>query len=248
MSSSRNGRVDGLEYRDEDILLYNRLTNRWQLFFDGSDVGITVDVDGFTRLADGSLLLSFDVAASLAGVGTVDDSDIVRFVPTTLGATTAGNFSLYLDGSDVGLTTNNEDIDGIGIAPDGRLLLTTLGAFAVTGVAGADTDLLAFNPTALGTTTSGGWSLYFDGSDVGLSDSTSEDLRGIWVAANGQLYLSMASAFTVTGATGGGDDVVRCTPGTLGATTTCTFGPGLYWAGNLYGFGSENIDGLALAQ
>ena len=248
VSSTTGGTVGGVTFADEDILAHHVNANSWSLYFDGSDVGITVDVDGFTRLADGSLLLSFDVAASLAGVGTVDDSDIVRFVPTTLGATTAGNFSLYLDGSDVGLTTNNEDIDGIGIAPDGRLLLTTLGAFAVTGVAGADTDLLAFNPTALGTTTSGGWSLYFDGSDVGLSDSTSEDLRGIWVAANGQLYLSMASAFTVTGATGGGDDVVRCTPGTLGATTTCTFGPGLYWAGNLYGFGSENIDGLALAQ
>lgn len=248
VSSTTGGTVGGVTFADEDILAHNISANSWSLYFDGSDVGITVDVDGFTRLADGTLLLSFDTAASLAGVGTVDDSDIVRFVPTTLGATTAGSFSLYLDGSDVGLTTNNEDIDGIGIAPDGRLLLTTLGAFGVTGVSGADTDILAFTPTTLGATTSGSWTLYFDGSDVGLSDSTSEDLRGIWVAANEQLYLSMASAFTVTGATGGGDDVVRCTPETLGATTTCTFGPGLYWAGNLYGFGTENLDGLALAQ
>ena len=248
VSSTTGGTVGGVTFADQDILAHNVAANSWSLYFDGSDVGITVDVDAFTRLTDGSLLLSFDAAASLAGVGTVDDSDIVRFVPTTLGATTAGSFSLYFDGSDVGLTTNNEDIDGIGIAPDGRLLLSTLGAVGVTGISGADSDILAFTATALGATTSGSWALYFDGSDVGLTDNSSEDLRGIWVAGNGKIHLSTAGTFTVTGVTGGGDDVVICTPGTLGSTTTCTFGPGLYWAGNLYGFGAEILDGLAIAQ
>ena len=42
-----------------------------------------------------------------------------------------------------------------------------------------------------------------------------------------KIYLNMLGTFTVTGATGGGAAVFVCTPGTLGATTTCTYGPGL---------------------
>lgn len=246
VSSTTDGTVGGVTFADEDIIAHNVNANSWSLYFDGSDVGIAVDVDAFTILANGSLLLSFDAATSLAGLGTIDDSDLVRFAPTSLGANTAGSFSIYFDGSDVGLTTTNEDIDGVGIAPDGRLLISTLGAVSVTGVSAADTDLLAFSATALGTTTSGAWTLYVDGSDVGLTDNSTEDLRGIWVASGGQLYLSTAGTFSVTGTNGGGDDVFVCTPTSLGSTTACTFGPGLYWAGNLYGFGAEILDGLAI--
>ena len=98
------------------------------MFFDGSDVGVgNVDVDGFYLRPDGSFLLSFDAPVSLTGLGTVDDSDIVRFVPTSTGSTTAGTFEWYFDGSDVGLSTNDEDIDGIGFTADGKLVISTLG-------------------------------------------------------------------------------------------------------------------------
>jgi hypothetical protein len=46
----------------------------------------------------------------------VDDSDIVCFVPSSLGATTAGAFVFHFDGSDVGLTTDDEDVDAIALS------------------------------------------------------------------------------------------------------------------------------------
>ncbi len=141
------------------------------MFFDGSDVSLGgTNVNAFAFLSDGSILLSFDSATfTVPGVGTVEDSDVVRFIPTSLGSTTSGTFQFYFDGSDVGLTTADEDIDAIDVAADGKIIISTLGAFSVTGASGQDEDLAIFTPTALGATTSGTWALHFDGSDVGLS-------------------------------------------------------------------------------
>jgi hypothetical protein len=210
------------------------------MYFDGSDVGITGDVDAFALMSDGSILLSLESSASVTGLGTVDDSNIIRFTPTSLGSTTAGTFSSYLTGSSVGLTTNDEDIDAIDFAPDGRLVVSTLGNFSVTGASGADEDLLALNASG------SGWTLYFDGSDVGLT-STSEDVNGLWVdAANNQLYLSTLGAFSVTGASGDGSDIFICTPGSLGSTTSCTFSA--YWDGSSNGFSGEITDGVEIVK
>ena len=82
-------------------------TGAWSLFIDGSDIGLAnTDVDAFELQADGSLLMSFDTDFTLSGFGAVDDSDILRFTPTSTGSTTAGTWSWYFDGSDVGLTTS----------------------------------------------------------------------------------------------------------------------------------------------
>lgn len=217
------------------------------MYFDGSDVGITGDVDAFTLMPDGSILLSLDAAATVVGLGTVDDSDIIRFVPTSLGADTAGTFQWYFDGSDVSLSTSNEDIDAIDFAPDGRLLISTIGAFSVTAASGEDEDLVAFSAATIGSATSGTWSLYFDGSDVALNTASSEDINGVWVdPANNQIYLTTLGAFSVPGVSGDGADIFVCTPSSLGATTTCTFS--MYWDGSAFGFAGEVADGITIVK
>ncbi len=214
------------------------------MYFDGSDVGLgSADVNAFDLLSDGTILISFNAAFSVTGLGTVDDSDIVRFTPTSTGSTTAGTFSWYFDGSDVGLTTNNEDIDAVDVLSDGRILISTLGSFSVTGASGDDKDLAVFVPSALGATTTGSWSLYFDASDVGLT-TTTEDVVGAWVASNGDIYLTALGAFAVTGASGDGADIFRCVPGSLGSTTTCTFS--LYWDGSANGYTGEVLDAFGI--
>jgi hypothetical protein len=240
-SSTTNGTAGGtVAFNDEDIVAYNTGTRAWSMYFDGSDVGITGDVDAFAILPDGSILLSLDAAATISGLGTVDDSNIIRFTPTSLGSTTAGTFSSYLTGSSVGLTTNDEDIDAIDFAPDGRLVVSTIGSFSVTGASGADEDLFALNASG------SGWTLYFDGSDVAMT-STSEDVNGLWIdPASNQLHLSTLGSFSVTGASGDGSDVFVCTPGSLGSTTTCTFSP--YWDGSANGFSGEITDGIEIVK
>jgi hypothetical protein len=172
----------------------------------------------------------------------VDDSDIIRFTPTSLGANTAGTFTWYFDGSDVGLSTTAEDVDAIGFAPNGRLIISTAGSYGVTGVSGNDEDLISFAATSLGATTSGTWSMYFDGSDVGLNEATSEQINGVWIDTSGKIHLTTIGNFSVTGLSGNGSDIFICTPGTLGTTTTCTYSS--YWLGASNGFGGEITDGI----
>jgi hypothetical protein len=242
LSTTADGTLGGVAFADEDIIWLNPDTGVYTLYFDGSDVGITSDVDAFDILPDGSLLLSLEDAASVGSLGTVDDSDIVRFTPTSLGANTAGAFEWYFDASDVGLSTNDEDIDALDALPDGRLIVSTVGAFSVTGASGEDEDLIAFAPATFGATTSGTWSLYFDGSDVGLSTSSSEDVGAVWIAANGNLHLATIGNFAVTGVSGANEDIFVFAPTSLGATTAGTYSPTLYLDGSAYGLGPFQID------
>ena len=252
VSSSSGGNVGGVSFADEDILTFDVNTAVWSKIFDGSDVGLSGagarDVDAFHFLDDGSILLSLVGGTTIPDVGSVDDSDIVRFIPTSLGNTTAGTFELYFDGSDVGLTTNGEDVDSIAVTASGDLLISTSGGHNVPGPgSGADEDILRFSPTSLGATTSGTWSREFDGSDVALNNSSTEDVWGVWLDdATGDIYLTTRGAFTVTGASGNGADIFVCDPISLGNSTSCAFSA--FWDGTANGYGSEAMDGLYIER
>ncbi len=134
-------------------------------------------------------------------------------------------FTLYFDGSANGLSTNAEDVDAIAFDETGKLLLSTLGSYAVTGgLKGGDEDLLRFD--------GGVWTLRFDGShNAGLA---AEDVVGAAVAANGDIYLSLLDGFNMGGISGNAADVFICTPGSLGAlNTTCDYS--LFWDATSYG-------------
>lgn len=242
VSSSSSGKAGGRDYRDEDIMAFDPTTSRWQLYFDGSDVGIEADLDAFAWTTNGELLFSLQKSANVPGVGEVDDSDLIRFTPITLGPNTSGRFALYFDGSDVGLTDDGEDVDALALLPDGRLLLSTSGSFTAGDVAGKDEDLFLFTAASLGENTVGVWSLYFDGSDL-AGPRMGNDLWGVWVDASGELYLSTESDIL-----GDDDDdsvdIFRCRPAALGNDTNCPLSR--FWDGAAYGYGDdeERVDGL----
>ena len=244
-SFADDGTVGGVAFGDEDILEFNGST--WSLFFDGSDVGLTtVDVFAFYNLDANTILMSFNTSITLNGV-TFAPTDIAQFDATSLGATTAGTFSMYFNGVDVGLSVAAENIDALDVLPDGKVLISTVGNPTVTGVTGAaDEDILAFTPTTLGTTTSGTWALYFDGSDVGLADTGMEDIDALDVAPNGNIYLSTIGLFSVTGVSGDDEDVFVCTPSSLGSVTACTYSSVLYFDGSTWAQTSNDVDGFNL--
>ena len=244
VSTTSDGKVNNLSFKDEDILVFAPRTKQWQMYFDGSDVGLAgADVDAFAILNDGSLLFSFITGTKVPGVGNVDDSDLVRFMPQSLGAQTAGAFELYFDGSDVGLTTDSEDIDALAVLADGRLILSTKGSYAVPNLTGDDTDLLMFSPQSLGANTQGAWSRYFKGNDHGFKPNSSEDLSDLWrdeanPTAVG-LYLTTYGKYQVDGVSGDNNDIFGCT---LNATTTCAFQA--FWDGDANGLAGKALDGI----
>ena len=244
LSLSGGGTVGGLTTQDVDIIFFDGAN--WSLFFDASDVGITTssqDLNDFHVVDSSTVLMTFNAAATL-GTLAVDPWDVVQFNATSLGDVTAGTFSMYLDGNDVGLDTTSEVIDALDVLPDGRVLISTTGNPSVPGVAGSDEDILAFTPTTLGDTTSGTWAMYFDGSDVGLSDSGNEDTSGLDVTPGGDIYLSVLIDFSVAGISGLNEDVFVCTPASLGDVTACDYWPALYFDGSGWGLDANSVDGI----
>jgi hypothetical protein len=108
-SSTTGGTIDGIGFADEDILAYDPANNKWSVLIDGSDLGLAgTDINAFEWVNETTLLMSFDTPITLPGIaGTVDDSDIVRFIPERLGPTTRGRFELFLDGGFVFTTGGN---------------------------------------------------------------------------------------------------------------------------------------------
>ena len=85
--------------------------------------------------------------------------------------------------------------------------------------------------------------MYFDGSDVNLN-RTDENVYGVWLHSNGDLYLTTRSNFSVTGLSGDKDDIFIFTPDTLGSNTSGSFSA--FWDSAMNGFANERIDGLFL--
>ncbi|MEO5888088.1 MAG: M4 family metallopeptidase, partial [Anaerolineales bacterium] len=222
LSLTGNQMIGGVASADEDILRFDGTT--WSLFFDGSDVGVGgSDLFGFSFLDADSLLLSFSTALTVNGI-SVTPRDVLRFDATSLGSNTAGTFSMYLNGIDVGLDVAAENIDSVSLLPDGSVLISTTGNPIVAGVSGAkDEDVLAFTPASLGDATSGTWAIYFDGSDVGLSETSAEDVDALDVTSNGEIYLSTLGDFSVIGVSGADEDVFVCEPASLGDVTACNY-------------------------
>jgi hypothetical protein len=190
---------------DDDIVSYDSGSGLWAKEFDGSDVGLSgFEISGMARLANGDLLMSFTAAGTIGGL-SVDDSDIVQFTGT-LGPNTSGTFSMYFDGSDVGLTSNGEDIDSIAFSAAGDLIISTTGGFSGTGASGADEDLFLFSGTT-GPATSGSFTRIFDGSDVGLGGNGSADVDAAELNQAGTLLFSTVGSVTV-GANWTDEDVV----------------------------------------
>jgi hypothetical protein len=237
---ANGGTVGGVTVADEDVVSFNGVAT-FSLAFDGSDVGLANRrIDAFSWLDADSLVFSLDTdGATLSGVA-VDDSDVIRFDATSLGQTTSGTFSMYFDGSDVGLTTSGEDLDAFELLADGRIVLSTTGSASVAGVSGAAEDLLLFTPSSLGAITSGTYTMYFDGSDVGLTNSN-ENIDAAAVDSLGRIFLSTAGNFSVAGASGADEDVVVFTPTTLGTSTSGTYSPSLYFDGSAFGLGSNDV-------
>jgi hypothetical protein len=234
LSSANNGKIGDVRFLDEDILAYEPVYDRWLLLFDGSDVGIRSDVDGFAFL-DGKLLLSFDTNTGVPGLGTVQDSDVVQFTPVWLGERTAGSFTLFFDGAAVGLDEKTEDIDALAFNADRRMVISTLSDFKAGGLKGKDEDLFAWNGVH--------WSFYFDGSDVGLTNG-SEDIEGLWLdTVKNDIYLSTEGKYSVQGLSGDNNDIFVCKPGPLSDNTSCSFR--LFWNGDEHGF-NKRLDGFFL--
>lgn len=239
-------------FSDDDILIYSMESGYWARYFDGSDVGLSqTDIDAFSLMDDGSILMSFNSVTTLPGINNqIQRSDIVRFIPEKLGSDTSGEFEHYFIGKGAGLTGYSEDIDAMTFTPDERLVVSTRGSYWLDGLTGKDDDLIVLNNRDLVNAKSSDWAILLDGSDVGLSDA-GEDIRAAWINPKGgvdtaDIYFSTLGTVQVDNVNATGADSLICSPLGLGQDSACLFD--LFFDGTTYGLGGERIDGLSLSD
>lgn len=179
--------LSGIAFDSSDLARLTRTAGVWSvsMLFDGSDVGLTTNaetIDAVTRLPNGNLVISTRGSGSVPGVSAFAAEDLLSFTPSTLGANTAGAWSIYADMSDVGITGASENVAATDVSTDGRVFLSTTGnALATasgTSVSAANEDVFVFQPSSLGSLTSGSYPppLYFDGSLYGLGANAVQGL------------------------------------------------------------------------
>lgn len=238
-STASNQAVPGVAgpYDDADIYAWDGAA--FSRVFDGSAAGLpgNTDIDALQVVDLDTFYVSFnrDGGTSVPGLGNVPDEDIVLY--------DAGAWSLYFDGSAVGLNEDGEDVDAFGFLPDGSLVISTLGNVnPAPDLPGThqDEDMLRCVPTGL-PVTSCAWSFYFDGSDVGLANNNGEDVDGLAISGS-DIYISTLGNFAVTGLSGEGRDVFVCSTATTGEATACT-GFSLFFDGSAVGL-TDLIDAL----
>jgi len=255
LSPASNGEIDDnnnatgkeINFKDEDILRCVPTGNEctWDLYFDGSDVGLgRADLEDFEILDNGHILFTIDRSLTLPGIGLVKRSDVIEFTPITLGPHhTSGTFSVFLRGSDVGLTKSGENIDALARTPSGNLVVSLEGTGKVPKVGGGE---LTVQDEDLIELIGGAWQLYFDGSTVGLT-SGSEDVAAAWIDPNSpdhNLYLTTKGNFSVhsvNSLTGKKTDVFGCSPTSSNPITSCFFFK--FFNAKIEGF-TKGIDGL----
>ncbi len=200
---------DGVAFGKEDILFWNGL--EWSNFFDGTAHGLTTkhDLNAIhVNAADDIYLSFFQNKIKTAGVGNVFGHDILHY--------DGSNFSLFFDGSDVGLTTTAEKIDALHILdgdvdlPGGGscnayLLISTLGTGKVPASGGGNIkfqgeDILGFCLTNSGANTAGFWHMVLDGSAEGMPKNSTDSISA--TDDGSVIFLTTKALFNVDSASG----------------------------------------------
>ncbi|MBL1264479.1 tandem-95 repeat protein [Methylomicrobium sp. RS1] len=143
-----------IRVRGSDILKFNwdsdsspgdsETKGSFELFFDGSDVGLKRNIDALTLDPDGNLVFSLNgINKLLTAPGQLFSArkqDLVRFIGNT-GPDTSGYFELLFDGRKAGLDLAKEHIVGVDIYGE-FLYFSTWGKFNVNDVSGRNGDIL----------------------------------------------------------------------------------------------------------
>lgn len=271
LGTTTNGVASGAAYTKSDILSEHSAVVYSRLFFDGSDVGVKANLRDFHVFQDNSCLAYPNVEQpsrilmSLAASNVLPDypaaftalpQDIVALRGPELGPRTYGDWDMYMDGSEIGLTTAAEAVDAVGWAFGygwEGLVFSTVGTATINSQNGPltapDEDLIGCEVNQTGWNTQLWCYRYLDGSAAGIPATA--DIASVWIdpwngaTGDGDIYMTFAAATVINGVTYRPNDVAVCRPQTSPQVSACTWLP-KYWQGNFEGFSGKLIDGLDL--
>lgn len=209
--TASGGTVAGVTYKKYDILKWDG--SDWSKWFNGADAGLGNSHDiSAIAVPDGStgeVYLNFEAnRVTLPGIsGRVMGQDVVYY--------DGQNWSLYIDGDDLGLTTGAEKIDSLEVMPNGApgceavVLLSTRGPGRVNDLGAVrGEDVLGLCLTQSGADTQYEWLGMFDGSAEGMPANATIALS-MASADSAEWYFLTRAAFNVDSAVGGHSMIFR---------------------------------------
>lgn len=230
VSTDTAGTVDGVDFGPEDILSF--FGSAWELYFDGSEYGLQQgkhDIEAFSiseAITDTrEIYISFyQNKVKVDGLGSVSGQDVIKFTEI-ISPSTSYSYELYFDGSDVGLTTVGEKIDGLEVfagaggfsSCSSILLISTLGAYSIPAkftnggskLTGDGSDVLYFCATNVGEDTAGFWQRDFDGREEGMPKNYISSLSYTNPVFFDVLIFTTPGDFAVDSAVGGHSEIYR---------------------------------------
>lgn len=192
--------IDGVRFTDDDVIAYDGETVT--KLIDGGDIGTSkLEIDAFAVLAPYQFLVSFasdfevDEEHLLPGLtGMIRDEDVLVFAATSLGETTRGMFSIYLDGSDIGL--GDADIDALTVLESGDLVCSLDRRTKFGKLVAGPSDLLMLTVLQSGVNTQATWTMHRNAKDTYLEN---QNIDAIDRDHNGQWYVSAERSFVNQG-------------------------------------------------
>ncbi len=174
-----------------------------------------VEIPSSYALSHGDVMyVSPQTAGSIAGIQFSSEDILAYDVDTS-------TWSLYFDGSDVGLSSTN--VDAFAFAGDGSLLFstsTTVSALPGLSQPVEDVDVVRFVASSLGTNTAGTFRFRLDGSDVGLTADGGEDIDAIAHIPGLGMVVSTRGAFNAENVSGDDEDLFLFDPVSWGVNTS----------------------------
>ena len=202
--TAAGGSVPGVgPYKKGDILKWDGAT--WTKWFSSAALGLNqlADLTAFDVADDaaGSAWLTWRQRVFVPGAGKPTGNDVTYY--------DGSSFSVFFDGSDVGLSTAGERIDGLEVRPGGigcdyDLLISTVAGGAVRNglnppIKFTGEDVLRFCLTAEGSATAGSWELLEELQSEGLARNNSLDIAAD--DSGNLVYFLPKTTFTLDAAT-----------------------------------------------
>ena len=191
-----------------------------------------------------------DYYLSLSGDGVVTSSDgssieyeSVDVLLLTIKSDDGYSWSMPFDGSENGLDAASENIDALAFLDNGEMIISTVAEYSVAAsggtITGGGEDLLHFEPGSPAGAT-GKWSLFFDGSDVGVSN-----VDALSMPQDDKLLMSFDETQSVDSVVAEDHDVLLFSPKSLGETTSGSWRLGFDGSDVGLNKAGEGINGLA---